>query len=162
MCTDIHHRLMDAVRRKCPPKWRTNQWFHLHKNAAAYWLILVKYFLSKNNMTTLEHSPYSSNLTAADFHLFPWLKSEKLIVDYQDVFETKGCEHGRAEKVPQDRYWRRLIHLPASMQTPFSEANRWISCWRTWRTKEWLRSQTVLGHRLWCSSGRKTAAFTSA
>jgi hypothetical protein len=38
-------------------------------------LVLVKDFLSKNNMTTLEHPPYSPNLTASDFHLFPWLKS---------------------------------------------------------------------------------------
>ena len=72
---DIHHRPLDAVRRKCPKKWRTNKWFHLHKNAPAHWLVLVKDFLSKNNMTALEHPLYSPNVTAADFHLFLWLKS---------------------------------------------------------------------------------------
>ena len=75
MCTDIHHRPMDAFRRKCPQIWRTNKWFHLHKNAPAHWLILVKDFLSKNNLTTLEHPLHFPNLTTADFHLFPWLKS---------------------------------------------------------------------------------------
>jgi hypothetical protein len=26
-------------------------------------------------VTTLQHPPYSPNMTAADFYLFPWLKS---------------------------------------------------------------------------------------
>jgi len=32
---------------------------------------LVKDFIIKNNVTTLEHLPYSSDLAAADFYLFP-------------------------------------------------------------------------------------------
>jgi len=36
---------------------------------------LVKGFLAKNNVTTLEHTPYSSYLAPADFYLFPPLKS---------------------------------------------------------------------------------------
>jgi hypothetical protein len=35
----------------------------------------VKDFLTKNNVTTLEHSSYSSHLAPADFYLFPGLKS---------------------------------------------------------------------------------------
>jgi hypothetical protein len=35
----------------------------------------VKDFLSKNNMTTLEHPLYSANLVPADFYLFTRLKS---------------------------------------------------------------------------------------
>jgi hypothetical protein len=36
---------------------------------------LVKDFLSKNNVTTLEHPPYSPDLAPGDFYLFPPLKS---------------------------------------------------------------------------------------
>jgi hypothetical protein len=32
-------------------------------------LVLVKDFLSKNSVTTLENPPYSPNLNAADFHV---------------------------------------------------------------------------------------------
>jgi hypothetical protein len=36
---------------------------------------LVKNFLSKKNVTTLEHPSYSPDLAAGDFYLFPTLKS---------------------------------------------------------------------------------------
>jgi hypothetical protein len=35
------------------------------------WSVLVKEFLAKNNVETLEHHPYSSDLAAADFYFFP-------------------------------------------------------------------------------------------
>jgi hypothetical protein len=35
----------------------------------------VKDFLAENNVTTLEHPPYSLDLAAADFYLFRRLKS---------------------------------------------------------------------------------------
>jgi hypothetical protein len=38
-------------------------------------LVLVKDFLEKNNVTTLELPLYSFELAVADFHLFPQLKS---------------------------------------------------------------------------------------
>jgi len=40
-----------------------------------YWSVLVKDFLTKNDVTTLEHTPYSPDLAPADFYLFPELKS---------------------------------------------------------------------------------------
>jgi hypothetical protein len=71
MCIDMRRRLWDAVTRKCPEKWRTSSWFLLHDNAQAHRSVLVKdFFLAKNNVTTLEHPPYSHNLAAADFYLF--------------------------------------------------------------------------------------------
>jgi hypothetical protein len=36
---------------------------------------LVKDFLAKNNVTTLEHHPYSLDVAAADLYLFPRMKS---------------------------------------------------------------------------------------
>jgi len=47
-------RLRDAVRRKRPQKWRSNSWFLLHDNAPAHGSVLVKDFLSKINVTTLQ------------------------------------------------------------------------------------------------------------
>jgi len=59
MYNDILRRLSDVVRRKRPENWRTNVWFLLHHNAPAHRSVLVKDFLAKNNVTTLEHPPYS-------------------------------------------------------------------------------------------------------
>jgi len=75
MYTDILRRPSDAVRRKCPEKWRTKSWRFLHDNAPAHRPFLAKDFLAKNNVTTLEHPPYSPDLAAVDFYLFPRLKS---------------------------------------------------------------------------------------
>jgi len=75
MYTDIFRRLRDAVKRKRHEKWRTNSSFLLHDNTPAHWLVLVNYFFAKKNMTTLDHPPYSPGLVAADFYLYPRLKS---------------------------------------------------------------------------------------
>ena len=58
-----------------PKKWRTNSCFLLHDNAPAHQSVLVKDFLAKNNVTTLEHPQHSPDLAPPDFYLFPQLKS---------------------------------------------------------------------------------------
>jgi hypothetical protein len=55
---DVLRRLRDAVRRKHHEKWRTDVWFLLHDNAPAHRPVLVKDFLIKNNVTTLDHPQY--------------------------------------------------------------------------------------------------------
>jgi hypothetical protein len=64
-----------AIRRKRPEKPRTNSWFLIHDDAPAHRSVLAKDFLAKNNVTTLECPSVSPDLTAADFYLFPQLKS---------------------------------------------------------------------------------------
>jgi hypothetical protein len=52
---------------------------------------LVKDFLAKNNVTTLEHTPYSPDLAAADFYLFARMKSARKgrrIGDTTDVIKN--------------------------------------------------------------------------
>jgi len=58
-----------------PPKWRTISWFLIPASAAPHMPLLVKNFLAKKNVTTLEHPPYSSDLATVDFHSFLLLKS---------------------------------------------------------------------------------------
>jgi transposase len=55
--------------------WRTNSWFLLHNNAPAHQSVLVKNFLAKNNVKTLEHPTFSPDLASADFFPFSRLKS---------------------------------------------------------------------------------------
>ena len=57
MYTDILRRLGDAVRRKYPEKLRTNIWFLLHDNALTQLSVLVKDFLAKKKVTSLEQPP---------------------------------------------------------------------------------------------------------
>jgi len=72
---DILRRHRETVSRKRPEKWRTNSCFLVHDNAAAHRSVLFKDFLAKNNVKTLEHPPYSSDLAPAHFYLFLQQKS---------------------------------------------------------------------------------------
>jgi hypothetical protein len=63
----ILRRLRDAIRRK----HAENSCFLPHYNPPAHRSILLKDLLAKDNVTTLEHTPYSLDLVSADFYLFP-------------------------------------------------------------------------------------------
>jgi histone-lysine N-methyltransferase SETMAR len=65
----------EAVGRKRPEKWRKPAWFLFDDNSPAHQSVLVKDFLSNDKVTALKHPPYSPNLAATVFHLFPRLKS---------------------------------------------------------------------------------------
>jgi len=74
LCFFVLH--WDAVRNERPrKKWSTISWFLLHDNAPEHQSVVVKNSLAKNNVTTLEHPPYSPDLAPADFYMFPGIKS---------------------------------------------------------------------------------------
>jgi histone-lysine N-methyltransferase SETMAR len=74
MYSDTIRRFKDAVRRKRLEKWRIKSWFLLYDNAPAHRTVLVKDLLTQN-VTTLQHLPYSPDLVPTDFYAFPQLKS---------------------------------------------------------------------------------------
>ena len=92
----------------------TNIRFLLHDNAPAHRSVLVKDFLAKSSVTTLDHPPYSHNLAAADFYLFPLLKSAlngQLFCDATDIIknateELKRLSHIGFEECFQSLYCR--------------------------------------------------------
>jgi len=58
------------VRRKRPEKWANGFSLH-HDNALCHTSLLVRHFLSNENITMCLHPPYSPDLTPCDFWLFP-------------------------------------------------------------------------------------------
>ena len=90
MHTDIRRLLRDAVSTKRPEKSGANSSFLLHGNAPAHRSVLVKDFVTMNNLTTLEHPPYSSKPAAADFYLLPRIASalqERRFCDAYDIIK---------------------------------------------------------------------------
>jgi hypothetical protein len=67
--------LRDAMRTKHGGKLARKSWFLPHDNAPARLSFVVKKYLAKNDVTVLEHPPYSPDLSAPDFFPFPRLKS---------------------------------------------------------------------------------------
>jgi len=51
LCIEFPCRLVEAIRRKRPEKLRKSSWFAHHENAPAHRPVLVKNFLTKNNVT---------------------------------------------------------------------------------------------------------------
>jgi histone-lysine N-methyltransferase SETMAR len=52
---------------------------------------MVKNFLTKNNVTKLEHPPYSPDLAPADHFVFPRLKSALKGRGFCDVTDVKNA-----------------------------------------------------------------------
>jgi hypothetical protein len=66
-------RLRNDVRRKRPEKWANGFILH-HDNPPCHTPLLVPQFLSNKSITVCSHPPYSPDLAACDFWLFPKVK----------------------------------------------------------------------------------------
>ncbi|GBN84258.1 hypothetical protein AVEN_254239-1 [Araneus ventricosus] len=69
----------------------TIDWFLLHDNAPPHRALIVKTYLARHSVTTLEHPPYSPDLAPADFYMFPRLKMRwkgHRFVDSDEVIEN--------------------------------------------------------------------------
>ena len=81
-------RLRDAVRRKRPEKW-PNSWILHHDNAPTHSSFVVRQYLAKHNIPTLQHPPYSPDLAPNDFWLFPRLKTKLKGTRFQSIEEIQ-------------------------------------------------------------------------
>jgi transposase len=85
--------------------------FLLHDNAPAHRSVLVKDFLAKTKVTTLELPPQSSYLAPADFYLFPRLKSVLNGRRFCDVAEIIKNATEELKMISQNGFQKRLQHL---------------------------------------------------
>jgi transposase len=99
-----------------PQKRRTNSCFLLHYNAPAHQSVLVKDFLAKNNVTTLEHPPLSPDLDPPDFYLFSQLKSAlkgQFFCDANDMMKNATEE---MKRLSQNGFQECSQHLNSGWQ----------------------------------------------
>jgi len=82
-------RLREAVRRKRPEAWTNKTWMLHHDNALAHAPLLIREFLTKQDMIVEPQPPYSPDLAPADFFLFPKLKSTLKGHRFQTIEEIK-------------------------------------------------------------------------
>jgi len=71
---EVLRRMRENVRCKRPEMWKNGDWLLHHDNAPAHTLLVVREFLTKNNMTTVPHPAYSPDLALCDFYVFPKMK----------------------------------------------------------------------------------------
>lgn len=71
---EVLNRLRNALRRKRPDLWASQDWMLLHDNAPAHRSLVVQQYLAKHSIIVLPHPPYSPDLAPCDFELFPRMK----------------------------------------------------------------------------------------
>ena len=71
---EVLRRLRENVRRKRPEMWKNGNWLLHHDNVPAHTSLVVREFLTKNNVTTVPHPAYSPDLAPCDFYMFPKMK----------------------------------------------------------------------------------------
>jgi hypothetical protein len=54
--------------------WKNGDWLLHHDNAPAHTSLVVREFLTKNNMTAVPHPAYLPDVVHCDFYVFPKMK----------------------------------------------------------------------------------------
>ena len=75
--------------RKRPALFKSGQWHFHQDNAPVHNSILVTDYLTKMDIKTLPHPPYSPHLAPCDFWLFPKLKEKLRGCRYEIIEEMK-------------------------------------------------------------------------
>jgi transposase len=96
--------LREAVRRNRPEAWTNKTWMLQHDNAPAHVSLLIREFLTNQEMTVMPQPPYSPDLAPADFFLFPKLKSTLKGRRFQMVEEIKEISLQDLRAIPQNMF----------------------------------------------------------
>ena len=71
---EVLRRLKECVKRRRPEMWKNVELLLHRDNAPAHTSLVVREFLTKNNMTTVPHPACSPGLAPCDFYVFPKMK----------------------------------------------------------------------------------------
>jgi transposase len=82
----------------------------VNDNSSAHWSVLVKNFLAKNNVTTLE-PPHPPDLASADYYLFPRMKSPLKGRRFYAVPDIIKNATGELKRLPQNGLQGYFHHL---------------------------------------------------
>ena len=119
---NILRRLMRSVREKRRELWQTRSRLLHHDNAPSHNALGIRGFLAKNNIAVPEQPPYSPDLAACDFFLFPKLK---------EVIKRTRFPDSEAIKTNVTR------ELQAISKESFQE---WVKAWQG-RLEKCIRAQ---------------------
>jgi len=97
--------LRESVRHKQPEMWKNGDWLLHHDNALAHTSLVVREFLTKNNMTTVPHPAYAPDLASCNFYVFPKMKLRLkgwcFLFHWKDPSKiATGTKHAKASRLP--------------------------------------------------------------
>ena len=86
---EVLREFRNRFRRKRPALLKSGQWHFHQDNAPVHNSILVTDYLTKMDIKTVPHRPYSRDLAPCDFWLFPKLKEKLRGCRYETIEEMK-------------------------------------------------------------------------
>ena len=101
---------MRSVRDKRRDLWENNAWVFRTAHSA----LSIRQFLAERNVPTLEQPPYSPDLAACDFFLFPKLKGVIKGTRFHDVEAIKRAVTTELRRIPGEAFqgcieaWKRM------------------------------------------------------
>ena len=103
------------MRRKRPDMWKNGDWLLDHDSAPAHTSLVVREFLTKNNMTTIPLPAYSPDPGPCDFYVFAKMKLQLIRQCFVSI------EESQAE-------WQQALNTltPADFNEFFQ---KWQNCW---------------------------------
>jgi len=92
--------LISCIQWVHPALYRTRDFSTLHDNVLAHSAAIIRQFLTQKQVTTLNHPPYSPDLSTPDYFLFPKVK-----------LQLKGARFGTVEGIQKAKpdFRRRLF-----------------------------------------------------
>jgi len=106
------------VRRHRPETWRSGNWILHDDKAPAHRAVTTNEFLTKHDIPSLPHPPYSPNLAPCDFFLFPQLQKK-----------TKGRRFDDIEEVQANATRQKRAITKSDFQRCFRQwQERWNKC----------------------------------
>jgi histone-lysine N-methyltransferase SETMAR len=86
---EVLARSKNAVCRKRPELWENQTWMLRHDNSPAHASLLFRSYLTKHHTSVVPHPTHYPNLAAADFYLFPKLKTNLKGRRFQTIEEIQ-------------------------------------------------------------------------
>jgi hypothetical protein len=90
----VSKRLTLAVSRKTPQKRAAGAWA-LHDNAPAHTAHSIQVFLASHGIPVVQQPPYSPDMAACDFWLFPQLKTVLKVKRFEDITQFRRMRRVR-------------------------------------------------------------------
>lgn len=113
---DILKRLLQRIRRVRPEYAAQGSWALLHDNARPHTALVVQQFLAAKGVVTINHPPYSPDLSPPDFFLFPRLKLALKGQRFADISDIQSNVTAELKAIPKEAYAKSFWDLYSRSQ----------------------------------------------
>ena len=96
--------LISCIRWVCPALYSTCDFFLLHDNTLAHSAAKIQQFLIQKQVTTLNHPPYSPDLSPPDYFLFPKVKLQMKGARFDTTEEIQKGVTDQLNKIPAEDF----------------------------------------------------------